>query len=106
MRKTVNPFPDEQLNLLGIVPKQVCHFSSLSIFCFGCKTIRRRAALPLIACVERSRARRLIALHPEQNIESELKWQTCFDTMPSKFSYSSGKGLIPPSAEILSIHKG
>ena len=62
---SINPFPDEQLNLLGIVPKQVCHFSSLSIFCLGCKTISRRAA------------RRLIVLHPKQNIESELKWQTC-----------------------------
>ena len=50
--------------------KQVCHFSSLSMFCLGCKTISRRAA------------RRLIVLHPKQNIESQLKWQTCFYTMP------------------------
>jgi len=60
-----NPFPDEQLNFLGILPEQVCHFSSLSIFCLGCKTSIRRGA------------RRLIVLHPKQNIESELKWQTC-----------------------------
>jgi len=59
----INPFPDEQLNLDG--PKQVCHFSSLSMFCLGCKTISRRAA------------RWLIVLHRKQNIESELKWQTC-----------------------------
>jgi len=39
------------------------HFSSLYMFCLGCKTIRRRAA------------RRLIVLHPRQNVESELKWQ-------------------------------
>jgi hypothetical protein len=66
---------------MGIVPKQVCHFSSLSIFCLGCKTISRRAA------------RRLIVLHPKQKIESELKWQTCFSTVPSKVSCLSGKGL-------------
>jgi hypothetical protein len=60
-----NPFPDEQLNLLGVVPEQVCHFSSLSALCLGCKTISRRVA------------RRLIVLHPKQNIENELKWQTC-----------------------------
>jgi hypothetical protein len=40
--------------------KQICHFSSFSIFCVGCKTISRRAA------------RRLIVLHRKQNIESEL----------------------------------
>jgi hypothetical protein len=62
---SIYPFPDEQLNLLGIISKQACNFSSLSIFCLGCKTISRRAA------------RRLIVLHPKQNIESELKWQTC-----------------------------
>jgi hypothetical protein len=50
---------------MGIVKKQVYHFGSLSIFCLGCKTISRRAA------------RRLIVLHPKQNIESEQKWQTC-----------------------------
>ena len=61
----VNPFTDKQLNLLGIVPKQVWNFSSLSIFCLGCKTISRRAAC------------RLIVLYPKQNVESELKWQTC-----------------------------
>jgi hypothetical protein len=58
------------------------HFSSLSIFCLGCKTISRRAA------------RRLIVLHPKHNLEGELKWQACSGTMPSKFSHSSGKGLI------------
>jgi len=31
-----------------------------------------------------------------QNIESELKWQTCSGTVPSKFSCSSGKGLNLP----------
>ena len=35
----------------------------LIYFDFACKTISRRAA------------RRLIVLHPKQNIESELKWQ-------------------------------
>jgi len=28
----LNPFPDKQLYLLGIVPEQVSHFSSLSRF--------------------------------------------------------------------------
>jgi len=55
-----NPFPDEQLTLLGIVPKQVCHFSSLSIFGLGCITISWRTA------------RRLIVFHPKQNKEGEL----------------------------------
>jgi len=54
-----------QLYLLGTMPKQVCQFSSLSIFCLGCKIISQRAAC------------RLIVLHPKQNIESELNWQTC-----------------------------
>jgi len=44
--------------------KKFAHFSSLSIFCLGCKMISLRAA------------RRLIALHRKQNIESELKQQT------------------------------
>jgi len=44
------------------VPKQVCHFGSLSRFRLGFKTTSRRAA-----------ARRLIVLHPEQSIDSELK---------------------------------
>jgi len=35
---TFNSYPDEQPNMLGIVPEQDCHFSSLSIFCSGCKT--------------------------------------------------------------------
>jgi len=61
----LNPFPDEQPNLLDIVPKQVCHFSSHSIFCLGCKTISQRAARGLI-----------VFLRLKQNIESELKWQT------------------------------
>jgi len=63
--RSINPFPDKQLNLHGTVPEQVSHFSSLSIFYFGCKTISR-----LAAC-------RLIILHHEQNIKSELIWQTC-----------------------------
>jgi len=41
--------------ICGIVPKQICHFSQLSIFCLGCKTISRRAA-----------RRRLLVLHPNQ----------------------------------------
>jgi hypothetical protein len=41
--------------------KQVCHFSSLSIFCLGSKTISRRAA------------RRLMVLHPKQTIEKTEK---------------------------------
>src|SRR6202044_2702621 len=73
------PFPE--LILDGHRAKTSLHVSSLSIFCFGCKTISRRTA------------RRLIVLHPKQNIESELKWQTCSGTMPSKVSCSSGKGL-------------
>ena len=60
-----NPFTGEQLHFLGSVPEHICHFSSLSIFCLGCKTISRRAA------------GRLIVLHPKQNIEGELKWLTC-----------------------------
>jgi len=60
-----NPFTDEQLNFLCTGPLQIYHFSSLSIFCLGCKTISRRAALWLIA------------LHTIQNIQSELKRQTC-----------------------------
>jgi len=43
-----NPFTDEQLNSLRTVPKQVCHSSSLYIFCLGCKTISRGAARRLI----------------------------------------------------------
>jgi len=61
----LNPFPNEQQHLLGIVEKQLGHVGSLALFCLECKTIIRRAA------------RRLIALHPKQNIESELKRQTC-----------------------------
>ena len=48
---------------------------------YTCKTISRRAA------------RRLIVLHPKQNIESEPKWQNRSGKMPSKFSCSSAKGL-------------
>jgi len=47
------------------VLEQVCNFSSLSIFCLGCKASSRRAA------------GQRIVLHPKQNMESELKWQTC-----------------------------
>jgi len=42
-----NPLPDEQLNLLVTVSKQVCHFSSLSLFCVGCKTKYRKLAKTL-----------------------------------------------------------
>jgi len=42
--------------------EQVCHFSSLSRFCLGLKTISRRAA------------RQLIVLRPKENIESEKKF--------------------------------
>jgi len=49
-----DPFTDEQLNLLGTVPKRDCHFSSLYTFSLGCQTISRRAA------------RRLIVLHHKQ----------------------------------------
>jgi len=42
--------------ICSALPKQVCHFSSLHIFCLRCKMISRRAA------------RRLIVLHPKQNI--------------------------------------
>jgi len=61
--------------------KQDCHFGSLFLFWLGCQTISRRAV------------RRLIFLHTKQNIEIELKCQTCFDTVSSKFSWSSLKGL-------------
>jgi len=54
----------------------------------GCKTISRRTA------------RRLIVLHRKQNLESELKWQTCSGITPSKFSGLSGKGLILYVADI------
>ena len=77
-----NPFTGKQLNLVVTVQKQVSHLSSFHIFCLGCITISRRAA------------RRLMVLHPKQNIESDLKWQTCFGTVPSKVSCLSGKGLI------------
>jgi len=36
-RFSVNPFTDEQLNLLGTVPKRAYHSSSLYIFCLECK---------------------------------------------------------------------
>jgi hypothetical protein len=61
---------------------QICHFSSLSRICLGCKTISRRAA------------HRLNVLHSKQNLEIELKWQTCSGTMPSKFSCLSGIVLV------------
>jgi len=62
------------------------HLASFAIlirflFCGGFKSISRRTV------------RRLIALHPKQNIESELKWKTCSGKMPSKCSCSTGKGL-------------
>jgi len=46
---SINPFTYEQLNLLDTVPKQVCHFSSLYIFCLGCKTISRRSAVRFVS---------------------------------------------------------
>jgi hypothetical protein len=52
-KSAFNPFLVEPLNLLGTLPKQVCYFSSLSIFCLGSKTISRRAAS------------RMIVLHPK-----------------------------------------
>jgi hypothetical protein len=39
----------------------------------------------------------LIVLHPEQNIQSELKLQTIFGTVPSIFSCSSVKRLMQTS---------
>jgi len=42
--------------------------------------ISRRAALPLIV------------VHPKQNTENELKWQTCFGMVPSKLAVPQGKG--------------
>jgi len=53
----LNPFTDKQLNFLGTVPKQVCHYNLLSILCLGFKTISQRAVI----------------LHPKLNIESHLK---------------------------------
>jgi hypothetical protein len=46
------------------------YFTFYSLYCLRCKTISRRAV------------RRLIVLHSKQNIESELKWRTCFCAMP------------------------
>jgi len=43
--------------------------------------------------LSRLAAHRLIVLHPKQKIESELKWQTRFGTVPSKFICSSVKEL-------------
>jgi len=43
--------------------------------------------------ISRRAARRLIVLHPKQNTESELKWQTFSGMMPTTFFCSSGKGL-------------
>ena len=39
--------------------------------------------------ISRREALRLIVLHPKQNIESEIKWQSCSATVKSKFSCSS-----------------
>jgi len=71
MNPLVNPLTDSQLNFVVCFfcphqSEQVCHFSSLSRFCQGCKTISRRAA------------RWLIVLRPKQIPESEPKWQTCY----------------------------
>jgi len=60
----LNPFHDKQpfyapQNLTSL---PVC----FAIFCWGCKPISQRAA------------RRLIVLHPKQNIESELKKANLF----------------------------
>jgi len=88
----INPLPDEQHffavrfdALWCTKSNKSCHFSSISIFCLRCKTVSRRAA------------RCLIVLHPKHNIETELKRQTCSGTMVTKFSWSSGKGLISTS---------
>jgi len=72
----LNPCTDEQLNLLGTVPEQVCNFSPLPIFCLGCKTISRRAA------------RWLIGLHPKHNVESEKKL-TCKPLWRTKLLFVS-----------------
>jgi len=80
---TFNPFPDEQLNLVGNVPKQVRHFTSLSISCWGCQMICRRAA------------RRLIDLHPKQDIEFEVpyKMSNLLDFVEHKMAVWHLKGL-------------
>ncbi len=46
---------------------------------------------PSITSVKIVLSSRLIVLHPKQNIESDLKCQTYFCTMPSKFSCSAAK---------------
>ena len=54
-----NPFTDKQLNLFGTVPKQVCYFSSLSIFCFECKNDLRASCSPAVWNVNEWRMNRL-----------------------------------------------
>jgi len=48
-------------------------------------------------------ARWLIVFHPKQNIKSEVKRQTCFGTVPSKFSCLSVKEFRRPSREFIQI---
>jgi len=75
-----NPLTDEQhFNAPQNVTSCFCFFSSLGVFCLRRETIRRRAT------------RWLMVLHPKQNIEGGLQWQTSFGTVPSIFSGSSVK---------------
>jgi len=49
--------------------------------------------------ISRRPSRKLIVLHPKQNLESEVKWHTCFSTVPRKFSCSWNKGLSRTSCQ-------
>jgi len=62
------------------MPKQVCHFGSLSIFFLGCKTISRVTA------------RRLIVLYCKQNIEAEKNGKLVLARCQANLPVRWGKG--------------
>ena len=51
--------------------------------------------------ISRRAAHRLIVLHPKLNIESDLKWQTCFSTVFGAKEFNS----IPDEQLILDGHR-
>jgi len=55
--------------------------------------------------ISRQAARRLIVLHPKQNIQSEPKWQICSGTMQFKLSCSSENGVRYRTKGIESLAK-
>jgi len=63
----LNPLTDDQRSDTLQNITSLPFYFAFYIFFLGHKTINRRAA------------RWLIVLHPKQNLESELKWQTCSD---------------------------